>query len=64
MRYLLSCLFLLLLECSSVAPVSLTNQSSERDNEWPIATLEDSGFDVEKMQQLTQRLKSGWHPIF
>jgi hypothetical protein len=64
MRYLLSCLFLLLLGCSSVAPVSLTNQSSERDNEWPIATLEDSGFDVEKMQQLTQRLKSGWHPIF
>lgn len=62
MRYLLSCLFLLLLGCSSIAPVSLTNQSSERDNEWRIENLEDSGLDVEKMQQLTQRLKSGWHP--
>ncbi|MBT8437655.1 MAG: beta-lactamase family protein [Gammaproteobacteria bacterium] len=62
MRYLIFCLVLLQTGCSSVAPVSLTNQSSERDNEWPTANLEDSGFDVEKMQRLTQRLESGWHP--
>lgn len=62
MRLILSCLILLLLPgCSDVAPVSVTNPPVERDGVWSIATLEASGFDTGKMQQLSQRLESGWH---
>ena len=52
----------LLLACSSFTSVSLTNSDAQRDDGWPTATLDESGFDLVKMQQLTQRLESGWHP--
>ena len=52
----------LLLACSSSTPVSLTNSAAQRDDGWSTATLDESGFDPAKMQQLTQRLESGWHP--
>jgi len=52
----------LLLACSSSYPVSLTNSDAQRDDGWPIGTLDESGFDLVKIQQLTQRLESGWHP--
>jgi CubicO group peptidase (beta-lactamase class C family) len=52
----------LLLACSSCTSVSLTNSDAQRDDDWPTATLDESGFDLVKMQQLTQRLESGWHP--
>ena len=62
MRLILVCLILLLLPgYSGVAPGSVTNPPVERDGDWPTATLEDSGFDVDKMRQLTQRLESGEH---
>ena len=62
MRLILVCLILLLLPgYSGVAPGSVTNPPVERDGDWPTATLEDSGFDVDKMRQLTQRLESGQH---
>ena len=53
-------LFVLLSTGSTAA--SLTNSDAPRDDGWQTATLEESGFDRVKMQQLTQRLESGWHP--
>ena len=55
-------LSLLLLACSSNNSVSLTNSDTQRDDDWPTTTLDESGFDLVKMQQLTQRLESAWHP--
>ena len=55
-------LSLLLLACSSNTSVSLTNFDTQRDDDWPTTTLDESGFNLVKMQQLTQRLESGWHP--
>jgi len=52
---------LVLLSTGSTA-ASLTNSDAPRDDGWQTATLEESGFDRVKMQQLTQRLESGWHP--
>ena len=55
-------LSLLLLACSSNNSVSLTNSDTQREDDWPTTTLDESGFDLVKMQQLTQRLESAWHP--
>ena len=52
---------LVLLSTGSTA-ASLTNSDALRDDGWKTATLDESGFDLVKMQQLTQRLESGWHP--
>ena len=52
---------LLLLACSNAQQPSVTNPPAQGDVEWPTASLRETGFDVEKMQRLTQRLESGWH---
>ena len=55
-------LSLLLLACSSNSPVSLTNSDAPRDGLWSTATSAGSGFDQAKMDVLTERLESAWHP--
>jgi CubicO group peptidase (beta-lactamase class C family) len=55
-------LALLVLLSTGGTAASLPDSDAPRDDGWQAATLDESGFDRVKMQQLTQRLESGWHP--
>ena len=60
MRLAIYCIFLLLVPVhSGIAADSLTNPPAERDDNWATASLEESGFDVDRMRRLSERLESG-----
>ena len=56
------CLLLLMLGSACSLSPSLSNSVQDRDHDWSRVTLDDSGFDIERMQRLTERLESGAHP--
>lgn len=60
--YLSACLLLLLLASACSLSPSLTNSATDRDHDWSRVTLDGSGFDLDRMQRLSERLESGALP--
>jgi CubicO group peptidase (beta-lactamase class C family) len=62
MLRLTACLLLLMLGSACSLSPSLSNSVQDRDHDWSQVTLDGSGFDIERMQRLTERLESGAYP--
>jgi CubicO group peptidase (beta-lactamase class C family) len=60
--YLSACLLLLLLTSGCSTLSSVTNSAADRDHDWSRVTLAGSGFDMERMRRLNDRLETGYFP--